>query len=134
MITDPIADCLTRVRNAIGAGLDECTALHSSINEGILNILKKEGYLSNVTVLEDRENPLPKKIQIRIRMDRSGKALLKNIKRISKPGQRVYRKTPDSAKVRSGYGIQILSTSKGLMTDKEAIERRVGGEVIAEFY
>jgi|688.fasta_scaffold1528143_2 small subunit ribosomal protein S8 len=134
MITDPIADCLTRVRNAIQAGNEECITRYSKINQSILDILKSEGYLTSVTVLEPREGQASRSILVRIRTDRSGKALLKNLRRISKPGQRVYQKTPKSQSVRSGYGIKILSTSKGLMTDKDATAKAVGGEVIAEFY
>ena len=134
MITDPIADCLTRVRNAIQAGNEECVTRYSRMNQSILNILRSEGYLTSVTVLEPKEGQASKSILVRIRADRSGKALLKNLRRISKPGQRVYQKTPKAQSVRSGYGIKILSTSKGLMTDKEATAKAVGGEVIAEFY
>ncbi len=134
MITDPIADCLSRVRNAIMGGSDECITLYSKMNESVLNILKNEGYLTSVTVIDNPSGGFGKRIAVRIRTDRSGKALLKNLRRVSKPGSRVYRKTPESATVRSGYGLQILSTSKGIMTDKDAIQKSVGGEVIAEVY
>lgn len=134
MITDSIGDCLTRVRNAIMAGSEECTTRYSKINEQILNLLRDEGYLTSVMIKDDAETKGLKWLAVKIRQDRNGEALLKSLRRVSKPGHRVYRKVPEKALVRSGYGIQILTTSKGLMTDKQAIEKRVGGEVIAEFY
>jgi small subunit ribosomal protein S8 len=134
MITDPIGDCLTRVRNAIQAGSEECITRYSRINQSVLNILKDEGYLTSVSVLEPKEGSSTKTILVKIRTDRTGKALLKSLKRVSKPGHRVYQKTPKTAAVRSGYGIKILSTSSGLMTDKDATLKAVGVEVIAEFY
>jgi small subunit ribosomal protein S8 len=116
------------------AGHSQFRAPHSKINQGILEILKKEGYIADVEVLSEGKDGKRKVILTTLKYRREGVPAFERISRVSKPGQRIYRKAPEKREVRSGYGLQILSTSIGLMTDKEAIEKKVGGEIIAELW
>lgn len=134
MITDTIADCLTRLRNAGMAGHQQFKAPHSKINQGIMEILKKEGYIADVEVVSAENGGKRKYILATLKYRKEGVPAFERISRVSRPGQRVYRKAPEKREIRSGYGLQILSTSKGLMTDKEAIEKKIGGEVIAQLW
>ncbi|TVQ80250.1 MAG: 30S ribosomal protein S8 [Bradymonadales bacterium] len=134
MITDTIADCLTRLRNAGMAGHAQFKAPHSNMNEGIFRILMKEGYLSGVEVVSEGPTGKRKNLVVSLRYTKDGKPAVNFLRRVSRPSHRVYRKAPEKLEVRSGFGLQILSTSKGLMTDKEAIEKKLGGEVIAELW
>jgi len=134
MITDSVADCLTRLRNATLASQDEVRIPHSKLKENILNILKREGYLLSVEVHADSDQPAKKEIVAGIRYKKSGKPQLQHIKKISRPGRRIYSGTPLKLSARSGLGIQIFSTSKGILTDREAMDKKVGGELIAEVW
>lgn len=127
MNTDPIADLLTRIRNAISAHHQKTTVPYSKIKEGILRILKDKGFIEN---FEIKENNKFKELEITLKEDRSDLT----IKRISKPGQRIYARTHDLKMIKSGLGMQILSTSKGLMTNFEAKKQKLGGEVLCEIY
>ena len=115
VMTDPIADFLTRIRNANQAKHEVLEVPASNIKKGIAEILKREGFVKNVEFIEDDKQGI-----IRV-----------FLKRVSKPGLRVYKKREDLPKVLNGLGIAILSTSEGLLTDKEARQKNVGGEVIA---
>jgi len=134
MLTDSIADCLTRVRNAAMAGHKELQMPHSKMKFSVLEILHKQGYLGKVEVVADDKGGHKKKIVAALVYKKDGQPAFERLTRVSTPGQRVYRKRPEKLEVRSGFGVQILSTSKGLMTDKEAIEKKVGGELIAEVW
>lgn len=126
-LTDPIADMLTRVRNANAVMHEKVDVPHSKIKERIAEILKEEGYISNYKVVEDGN-----KKNIRIYLKYDGKErVIKGIKRISKPGRRVYSSIEDMPRVLSGLGIAIVSTSKGVVTDRVARRENVGGEVLA---
>ncbi len=126
MMTDPIADMLTRIRNAHMALFKEVSVPRSKIKEAIANILKNEGYVDNVS-LEDRN------IKIALKYI-SGKAVISGLKRISKPGRRVYVGAAAVPDVQNGLGICILSTSKGILSGAQAKEEHIGGELICEIW
>lgn len=126
-LTDPIADMLTRVRNANAVMHEKVDIPHSKMKERIAEILKEQGYVSNFKIVTEGNNK-----NIRVYLKYVGKErVIKGIKRISKPGRRVYSSVEDMPRVLSGLGIAIVSTSKGIMTDKVARAEKVGGEVLA---
>ncbi len=130
-MTDPIADMLTRLRNANQAYHDSTSMPHSKIKVGIAKILKQEGYISDYSVNDPAEGEVGKTLQITLKYGRNRERSIAGVRRISKPGLRVYAKSNDLPKVLGGLGIAIISTSQGLLTDKEANHKSVGGEVLA---
>ncbi|MDR1833295.1 MAG: 30S ribosomal protein S8 [Propionibacteriaceae bacterium] len=130
-MTDPIADMLTRLRNANQAYHDSTTMPHSKIKAGIAEILKAQGYISDFAVLEPAEGQVGKQLKVTLKYGADRERSLAGLRRISKPGLRVYAKSTALPKVLGGLGIAIISTSQGLLTDKEANARKVGGEVLA---
>jgi small subunit ribosomal protein S8 len=126
-ITDTIADMLTRIRNAGTAGHATCEIPASNVKKAIAQILLDEGYISKVDLIND---DLQGKIKITLKYA-AKKPVISGIKRISRPGLRVYANTENLPKVLGGLGIAIISTSKGIMTDKVARKEGVGGEVLA---
>ncbi len=130
-MTDPIADMLTRVRNASQAYHDTAVMPHSKIKVGIAEILTSEGYIAGYEVLDPGEGEVGKKLSITLKYGQNRERSLAGIRRISKPGLRVYAKSTGLPKVLGGLGIAIISTSTGLLTDKQAHFQRVGGEVLA---
>jgi small subunit ribosomal protein S8 len=129
-MTDPIADMLTRIRNAQAVKKPEVVLPFSKIKFNIAKILEKEGYLGEVK----KEKANYGQIRIALKYDEEGQPVIRSLKRISKPGRRIYATKDKLPRVLSGMGIAIISTSQGLMTDKEARKRKVGGEVICEVY
>ena len=129
MTTDPIADMLTRIRNANSAKHKTVDIPASNIKLGIAEILFKEGYIKSFEEIKEENNQGI--IRITLKYDEKGKRVIDGLRRISKPGLRVYASKEDLPKVLNGLGIAIISTSKGLKTDKEARELGVGGEVLA---
>ena len=128
-MTDPIADMLTRIRNGFSADLTTVdVAPYSKVKEEIARILKSEGYIENYSVGGEG---IEKKLVITLKYGAHHEKAIQGIKRISKPGLRVYAKGNNIPKVLNGLGIAIISTSNGMMTDKEARKQHVGGEVIA---
>ncbi|NMB98440.1 MAG: 30S ribosomal protein S8 [Clostridiaceae bacterium] len=127
-ITDAIADMLTRIRNAATAKHETVDIPASNIKKEIANILLEEGYVRNVKVIEDGKQGI---IRITLKYTENKKCIISGLKRISKPGLRVYAQKDELPKVLGGLGIAILSTSKGILTDKTAREKGVGGEVLA---
>ena len=127
VMTDPIADMLTRIRNANRQHHDNVMVPASKLKVGIAEILKNEGFINGYTV--EGEAPI-QNINISLKY-RGNDRVITDLKRISKPGLRVYAKVDEIPKVLNGLGIVILSTSQGLMTDKEAPAKKVGGEVLA---
>lgn len=130
-MTDPIADMLTQIRNSLLVGHKTCLVRYSKIKEEILKILKENGYIRDYKIEEKNSK---KGIRITLSYDRENKPAIHNIKRISKPGRRVYNSTDKLPYVLGGMGMLVLSTSKGLMTDKRARAERVGGEIICEVW
>ena len=128
VMTDPIADFLTRIRNANQAKHEVLEVPASNIKKGIAEILKREGFVKNVEIIEDDKQGI---IRVFLKYGPNGEKVITNLKRISKPGLRVYVKSDDIPKVLNGLGTAIISTSTGVVTDKVARETNVGGEVIA---
>ncbi len=130
-MTDPIADMLTRLRNANQAYHDRVTMPYSKIKANIAEVLKAEGYIASWAVEEpDDEGAVGKRLVVELKYGQSRERSLAGIRRVSKPGLRVYAKSDHLPRVLGGLGVAVLSTSQGLMTDREARERRVGGEVL----
>ncbi len=130
MHSDPIADLLTRIRNGAQAHMTTVDCPHSKIKVEILKILEAEGYIAGHEVVNETKFPT-----IRIHMRYANrKPIITEIKRVSKPGLRVYQGSSELKPIRSGLATRIVSTSQGLMTDREARKRRVGGEVLCEVY
>lgn len=127
-MTDPIADFLTRLRNANSAHHDQVTIPYSKLKSHIAEILQAEGYISSWTVEDAR---VGKNLVVELKYGPSRERALAGIKRVSKPGLRVYAKSTNLPKVLGGLGVAILSTSSGLLTDKQASKKGVGGEVLA---
>jgi len=127
-MTDPIADMLTRLRNANSAHHDTVTMPSSKLKTHIAEILQAEGYISGWTV-EDAQ--VGKSLTLELKYGQNRERALAGVRRISKPGLRVYRKSTDLPKVLGGLGVAILSTSSGLLTDRQAQAKGVGGEVLA---
>ena len=130
-MTDPIADMLTRVRNANQAYHDTTTMPHSKIKVGIAEILVNEGYIASYTVNVPAEGEVGKTLSINLKYGQNRERSIAGVRRISKPGLRVYAKSNSLPKVLGGLGIAIISTSQGLLTDKQAHSNGVGGEVVA---
>ncbi len=127
-ITDTIADMLTRIRNASSAKHDSVDIPASNVKKAIAQILLDEGYISSYSVVEDGKQGV---IHIVLKYGQNKSQIITGIKRVSKPGLRIYTNVEDMPKVMKGLGIAILSTSKGIMTDKQARKDNVGGEVLA---
>jgi small subunit ribosomal protein S8 len=128
--TDPIADMLSRIRNAIAVNKPEVAMPHSKIKEAVARILADNGYISSVDVQEDNGR---KSLVITINnQDESAK--ITEINRLSRPGRRMYVKSPAVPTVRRGRGIVVISTSSGIMTGREAAKQNLGGELICEVY
>ena len=130
-MTDPIADMLTRLRNANQAYHDETSMPHSKIKAGIAEILKQEGYITDFEVADPAEGEVGKTLTITLKYGDDRKRSIAGLRRISKPGLRVYAKSTALPKVLGGMGVAIISTSQGLLTDKQAHAKSVGGEVLA---
>lgn len=130
-MTDPIADMLTRLRNANQAYHESTSMPHSKIKVGIAEILTKQGYISGFEVLAPAEGEVGKTLKLTLKYGSNRERALAGVRRISKPGLRVYAKATALPKVLGGLGVAIISTSQGLLTDKEAKSRSVGGEVLA---
>ncbi len=130
-MTDPIADMLTRLRNANQAYHETTTMPHSKIKAGIAEILKQEGYISDFEVLDPSAGEVGKTLKVTLKYGKSRERSIAGIRRISKPGLRVYAKASNLPKVLGGMGIAIISTSQGLLTDRDANYKSVGGEVVA---
>ncbi|MBR3227439.1 MAG: 30S ribosomal protein S8 [Erysipelotrichaceae bacterium] len=128
-MTDPIADMLTRIRNGLHAGHEEVVIPASKMKVEIARILKAEGYIDNYKV--EGEAAKEKTITIELKYSPDGQRVITGLKRISKPGLKVYAKANAIPRVLNGLGIAIISTSKGLMTDRDARKAQLGGEVVA---
>ncbi|WP_166985897.1 30S ribosomal protein S8 [Canibacter zhoujuaniae] len=127
-MTDPVADMLTRLRNANAAHHDEVSLPGSKLKEGIAEILKREGYIADWKVADARVGTT---ITMTLKYGPNRERSIEGIKRVSKPGLRVYARSTELPRVLGGLGVAILSTSSGLLTDREAEQKGVGGEVLA---
>ncbi len=127
--SDPIADALTIIRNGIQAGKQEVKFPHSNIKEGLCNVLKDEGYLRRVDVLDTKP---ARTIKVGLKYADDGESVIHHIKRISKPGLRSYKGGSDLREVLNGFGIAIVSTNKGILSDRVCRKMNIGGEVLCE--
>ncbi|MFI5839852.1 30S ribosomal protein S8 [Catenuloplanes sp. NPDC051500] len=130
-MTDPIADMLTRLRNANQAYHDRVAMPYSKIKANIAEVLQAEGYIASWTVENPDDDIVGKKLVVELKFGASRERSLAGIRRVSKPGLRVYAKSPELPRVLGGLGVAIISTSQGLLTDRQARKRGVGGEVLA---
>lgn len=132
IIIDPIADMFVRMRNAISRKYHEVVLPHSNKKERILEIMKREGYITNFEVVSEEGKPFKQlKVTLKYKGMNQNQSAISGLKRVSKPGLKVYSSSDKLPRVLSGYGTAIISTSKGLLTDKEARKANVGGEVVA---
>ena len=129
MYTDPISDMLTRIRNAIAAQKTELVLPYSKFKHSLAKVLLAEGFVSGVNELPGRV----KMLQINLKYD-EGQAVISGLKRISSPGQRIYLPVGKIPRTNGGFGVTIVSTSKGLLTDKQARKEQIGGEVLCQVW
>ena len=130
-MTDPIADLLVRIRNAHRAKHDRLDVPASKVKLAVCRILKQEGYIKNVSVVEGKPSD---QLRIILSYNKEGAPGISRMRKVSTPGRRVYRGADAIKPVLNGLGIGIVSTSKGLMTDRQAREQRVGGEILCEVW
>ena len=131
MMTDIIADSLTRIRNAAQRRLDVTTLLHSKTIEATVSILVDKGYLESFKVKEDGNK---KTIKVVLKYDENGHSVINEVKKISKPGRRVYQSASEVRFFKNGYGTLVVSTNKGVIANDEAFKQKVGGEVICSIW
>ncbi len=130
-MTDPIADMLTRLRNANQAYHDAVTMPYSKLKAGVADILQQEGYITSYEVADAPEGAVGQLLTLTLKYGQNRERSIAGIRRISKPGLRVYAKSSGLPKVLGGLGVAIISTSQGLLTDRQANQKGVGGEVLA---
>ncbi len=130
MYTDPIADMLTRIRNASQARKNELVFPHSKFKANLAALLLKEGFIAGVNEVSSKH----KMIQVNLKYSDAGESVIAGIKRVSKPGQRIYLPVDRIPRTNSGYGITVVSTSQGLMTDKQARKQKLGGEIVCQVW
>ena len=126
-MTDPIADMLTRIRNGIMASYSSVDIPSSRLKIDIAKVLKAEGFIKNYKIISDQRQGV---MRIFFKYDENGESVIEGLKRVSKPSCRIYTKSDRIPKVLNGYGVNILSTSNGVMTDKQAEKMGVGGEIL----
>jgi small subunit ribosomal protein S8 len=132
MLTDPISDMLTRIRNAVMAHHDRVTLPSSRLKRAVADILVNEGYVSSVT--SDRGEDGREQLTLVLKYGRDRIPAIEGVRRVSRPGRRVYVACKDIQKVRQGLGISVLSTSRGVMSDREARRQNLGGELLCEVW
>lgn len=131
MMNDIIADGLTRIRNAAMRGLEVTTLNHSKLMEDILKVFEEKGYIESYKVIEDGNK---KFINVTLKYDENGNSVINEVKRVSKPGRRVYKGYEDIKRFKNGYGTLIISTNKGVLPNDKAYKLKVGGEVICSIW
>lgn len=135
MMTDPIADMLTRIRNAVRVERPHVLMPLSKVKRGLAEVLKREGYIWDWEEVEPAAGEPPvQHLKLHLKYGPNGERVIRRIRRISKPGRRVYSGAGDLRPVLNGLGISIISTSRGVISDREARQRRLGGEVLCELY
>ena len=131
MMTDPIADMLTRIRNAVRIERPQVEIPASKVKRGLADVLKREGFIWDWTEVDD--NPV-NTLRIDLKYGPNGEQVIRHIRRVSKPGRRVYSGARDLKPVLQGLGIQVVSTSRGVVSDREARQKKLGGEVLCEIW
>jgi small subunit ribosomal protein S8 len=133
MMTDPIADMLTRIRNAVRIEHPEVSMTLSKVKRGVAEVLKREGYIWDWRE-QDEEGAPSKQLSLQLKYGPNGERVIRHIRRISTPGRRVYSRATGLRPVLNGLGISIISTSRGVISDREARQRNLGGEVLCEVW
>ncbi|MEC7501321.1 MAG: 30S ribosomal protein S8 [Planctomycetota bacterium] len=131
MMTDPIADMLTRIRNAVRIERPHVEVPASKVKRGLAEVLKREGYIWDWNESEEDKFPI---IHIELKYGPNGERVIRHIKRVSKPGRRIYNGATQLRPILNGLGISIVSTSRGVISDREARQRNLGGEVLCEVW
>jgi len=131
MWSDPIADMLTRIRNALRVKKKTVEVPCSGVKKGIATVLKEEGYIEDFDVIEDGKQGV---LRIHLKYTTEGEPIINALRRVSKPGRRIYRPVDELPKVLSGLGIAVVSTSRGVLSDRKCRELNVGGELICTVY
>ena len=133
MMTDPIADMLTRIRNAVRVERPDVEMPLSKVKRGVAEVLKREGYIWDWREQQVEGRP-GKQLCIDLKYGPNGERVIRHIKRVSKPGRRVYSRATDLRPILNGLGISIISTSRGVISDREARQKKLGGEVLCELW
>jgi small subunit ribosomal protein S8 len=133
MMTDPIADMLTRIRNAVRIERPVVEMPHSKVKRGVAEVLKREGYIWDWREEDAKETP-GTQLLIDLKYGPNGERVIRHIKRVSKPGRRVYSGAKELRPILNGLGISIISTSRGVVSDREARQKNLGGEVLCELW
>lgn len=131
MINDLLSDGLTRIRNAAMRKLDVAELMYSKLVEAVMNVFQAKGYIESFNVVE---NGNKKFIKVAIKYDKNGNSVISEVKKISKPGRRVYKGSDEIKRFKNGYGTIVVSTSKGVLSNDEAHKARVGGEVLCSIW
>lgn len=132
-MTDPIADMLTRIRNAVRIEHPNVQMPLSNVKRGLAEVLKREGYIWDWSEQQEEDRPF-KQLTIELKYGPNGERVIQNIKRISKPGRRVYSRANQLRPILNGLGISVISTSRGVISDREARQKNLGGEVLCEVW
>ncbi len=133
MMTDPLADMLTRIRNAVRIERPIVEMPLSKVKRGVAEVLKREGYIWDWREEDGQDKPV-KQLCIDLKYGPNGERVIRHIKRVSKPGRRVYSRSTDLKPILNGLGISIISTSRGVISDREARQKKLGGEVLCELW
>ncbi len=131
MMTDPIADMLTRIRNAVRIEKSQVELPLSKVKKGVADVLKREGYIWDWSEVESKPSNV---LKLDLKYGPNGERVIRHIKRVSKPGKRVYSSARDLKPILQGLGISVVSTSRGVVSDREARQRNLGGEVLCEIW
>jgi small subunit ribosomal protein S8 len=131
-MTDPVADLLTRIRNGLSARKAKVDVPHSVLKKGVVDVLIREGYIKDVQVLE--VDAARKVLRVFLKYGPAGEAGIRRVDRVSRPGRRLYRGSDALPRIQGGLGIAVLSTSKGVLSEREARKEKVGGEILAALW
>ena len=132
--SDPVGDMLAMIKNAYGRRHKRVSLPHSRLKEGVAKVLRSEGYLEDVKTIQDEKRQEVKVLHLYLKYGSTGDSVISEIKRVSKPGCRIFRGVDNLARIMDGLGVQVLSTSKGIMSDRQARKERVGGELICKVW
>jgi len=132
--SDPVGDMLAMIKNAYGRRHKRVSLPHSIMKEGVAKVLRSEGYLEDVKTIQDEKRQERKSLHLYLKYDGTGESVISEIKRVSKPGCRIFRGVDSLGRIMDGLGIQVLSTSKGIMSDRQARKERVGGELVCKVW
>ena len=132
--SDPVGDMLAMIKNAYGRRHKRVSLAHSNFKEGVAKVLRSEGYLEDVKTVQDEKRKEIKVLHLYLKYDNVGESVISDIKRVSKPGCRIFRGVDNLGRIMDGLGVQVLSTSKGIMSDRQARKERVGGELVCKVW